>query len=116
MKGKTWTESDIETLRSMYADHTNAVIAQKLGRTLVSVDQRAHLMRLKKPAAYHAAQSPLAERFTPNYAFKPVDTSDLPRWEYTFKPLTPMRLAPFAAERMKQMAAIPSYKPKAMQL
>ncbi len=116
MRGKAWTEADNATLRSMYASHTNAAIAVKLERTVVSVDQRAHLMGLKKPAAYHAAQPPLAERFTPNYAFKPVDTSDLPRAESAFKPYVPAPIPSWFRERMDRVAAIPSYKPKALQI
>lgn len=51
-----------------------------------------------------------------NGVAKPVDTSDLPRREYQWKNYVPQPIPSWFRERMETVAAIPSYKPKTLQL
>jgi len=81
MRGPKWTEEEKQVLRDTYATRSTKSIAAQLGRPLAAIAQRAHLLGLRKPDGTRTYER--AERFTPNYIAKPIDTSDLPRWKAT---------------------------------
>lgn len=104
--GKRWTAEDDERLRKMFPHLMPAEVALRLNRTVDSVQGRASILKLTK--------APKRNGMT--LEAKPVDTSDLPRREIVFKPYVPAPIPSWFRERMETVAAIPSYKPKAMQL
>lgn len=52
---RRWTEQELETLRTMYADTKTAKLAELLGRTERAVYMAADSLGLKKSAAYLAS-------------------------------------------------------------
>lgn len=52
MTQKFWTESEDEIMRSLYPDNSTVHVAEKLGKTLSGVYQRARKLGLLKSAAY----------------------------------------------------------------
>lgn len=56
MKKRFWTEEEIETVRQMYSDHSTAEIAEKIGRSITQVYNRAFKLNLHKSTEYMQAE------------------------------------------------------------
>lgn len=52
MNRKPWTPEEEATLRDLYGSHTCTQIAQRMGRSVASINGRAQLLGLKKPEGY----------------------------------------------------------------
>lgn len=55
MNGRAWTDADLELLRQLYPDTKGAEIAERLGRKLFSVYQKAAKLGLSKSEAFKAS-------------------------------------------------------------
>lgn len=51
-KGKEWTASDLEYMEAHFADTSNKDLAEHLGRTITSIQQKAMKMGLRKSEEY----------------------------------------------------------------
>lgn len=60
---KEWTDDDVRTLTELYPLHPNAFIAQRLDRTVLQIEGKAHKLQLRKPSEY---LPPAKNRFGPS--------------------------------------------------
>ena len=100
MKGKTWTEQEDQKVIDLFPYIPASEIGDRINRSKSAVQHRALTLGLTGNAALMPAPEKVEQ----------------PRREYHWKDYAPKPIAPWFRERMETVAAIPSYKPKAMQL